>query len=170
MRNLTFRASVVALAFAAVLPASALTLTIDSPNLVVLQATSGSMTYVFNGSYSYDPGENFSIASLDFAFNADASDRVVTTFIADFSERSYSGPLFSATIDPTTAAGFYGFRGSSTDPSTLSLTAEDDDENELGTIAVPFSIQVQAVPEPSAFAALGLGAVAFLRRRRPAIH
>ncbi|RYZ59330.1 MAG: PEP-CTERM sorting domain-containing protein [Proteobacteria bacterium] len=95
------------------------------------------------------------VASILYSFSATSGFSAPTGTFSDALGGGVNGHLF--TFNGASAAGVYS--------GLLTILSSDPDV--LGR-TVAFRVNVQAVPEPSAFVALGLGALAFLRRRRKA--
>jgi hypothetical protein len=160
------------LAVAAPARADFVTVTLDTPDVVVEQPGSGSVTVDFTGTISFAAGFSDHGASLDYAFQG--FDAIATTFgpvdrSAANDGHSVSGVLFTATIDATTPLGVYdtnlahpGLPIYSVDASNLS--------GDIATGVATFRITViRSVPEPASLALVGiggLGAMALALRRR----
>lgn len=87
-----------------------------------------------------------------------ALDPLFLAYLADNTTASYGvGNIATVTVDPGVAPGFYAGQIAVAD-STLPGFVD----------AEAYVVQVQAVPEPASFAALGVGALGLLRRRRRA--
>lgn len=94
---------------------------------------------------------NGNIKGADTAFNQAINDALAL-------DGSYGGPLSTYTFDDNDPAGVY-----TCDHFAFgSLFAPGDG----ATNPVEFEVEAQPVPEPASMVALGLGTLAFLRRRR----
>ena len=92
------------------------------------------------------------------------------TFLGS-SDLSFNGVVATITVPAGQAAGIYDSANATGTPgASFTLNGTDTRTTPNATIsdAEFYSVEVQAVPEPSAFAALGLGGLALLRRRRKA--
>jgi hypothetical protein len=80
---------------------------------------------------------------------------------------NYTGPLFTVTVPLNQPLGLYSEsnNGQGEFPGLSELYLTDESGNWYGQ---KYSVNVTAVPEPASMAALGLGAVALLRRRKRA--
>ena len=109
---------------------------------------SGSVTGVIGDVSSTGLLTNLSPANFTVAFTSEFQDYLDANTSAD-----YSGSILNVTALNTATPGMYFGAAAVTDGGPLA-------DREI------FAVQV--TPEPSAFAALGLGAAALLRRRRKA--
>lgn len=77
----------------------------------------------------------------------------------------YSGDLFSVTINAGQAPGYYAYFLNSNDAARITAIGQDSNFGGFSD-SEAVSAQLNPVPEPATFVALGLGAAALLRRRR----
>lgn len=152
---------------------AAVNLNINLQYQTVVAPSSGSISVMYSGTVdvllpgwdvsgwmleSPSDGSNLLLANIDPGFAAYAAGNNPGV--------DYSGNLFSVTVQSTTVPGFYYLNSNNSNPLSEfivdvslpgAVTAVD---NEM------FGLTVEPVPEPATLAALGLGAVAFMRRKR----
>ncbi|RYG21238.1 PEP-CTERM sorting domain-containing protein [bacterium] len=135
----------------------------------------GSVT--ITGTVTLTPGWDVTNWTVEFPSNGSV---FLPTFIdVDFDNYSfgvtnanYSGPLFTVSPDAAAALGLYdqstAFSGSLSTRAEFGVTATRLSDGATADDYENYGVEVQAVPEPASLAALGLGAAAFLRRRKRA--
>lgn len=147
-------------------------LNLDNPFQTVVAPTSGSLVVTYSGTVDISNGWDAVSASVEFPFLTDGSAFLgnilftndFLTYLGAGADVDYSGSLFTITIDSTTPAGEYWLDSSLTNASEIAINATKGSANFNDNEA--YSLTVEAVPEPASMAALGLGALALLRRRR----
>lgn len=164
MTKLFRSAAILGLAVAALAASADPTISLSTPDVTIVRPTSGSVTYDFVGTVAATAGSAFTGFGESYPSLLNSTTMLdVAPGTVDYSGTStYTGVLFTVTVASTTELGYYGYVSESNIRSTY--YAFDD----VGASSTPYSITVQAVPEPATLAALGLGASAFLRRRKKA--
>ena len=151
---------------------AALNLNINVPYQTVVRPSSGTIQVVFTGTVDVLlPNFDVDVAILEFpgssssVFLNAAFDPAFITYLGGNSPGvDYSGNLFSVDVSSTTPQDFYWLNSGNNNPlSELIVFASDNSghsswDNEMYGVTV--------VPEPATMAALSIGAVALLRRRR----
>ncbi len=165
-------ATLAALAAAALAPAYVFTL--DAPNPVLVRPASGTLTYEFTGTVATGANEYIRNYGASAVSNANGDSLIPEPIDAAFAagrepNSSFTGPLFRLTIDANTPLGVYDdFFGTSFVPVLDVGFFTNGVGGPFEVVDIPYTVTVQAVPEPASLAALGLGAAALLRRRRGA--
>ncbi|WP_165073441.1 hypothetical protein [Paludisphaera rhizosphaerae] len=148
---------------------AASTVTLDVPNPTVTLA-SDSFSYTFTGTLHLDPGASLASTGVYFPYLAGTSTRLEASpiFFTLPSGGTYTGALFTVTIDPTSAVGLYSVNINGA-PATFDVgvtTAAGD----RVTISANYTVNVVAapVPEPSAWVSASIAVIgaAGLRGRR----
>ncbi|RYG21239.1 PEP-CTERM sorting domain-containing protein [bacterium] len=137
--------------------------------------TPGSSVTIF-GTITLTPGWDIDIVEVEFPSNG--TDSLVGGFHPDLiayllpvTSATYSGALFTIDIPATATPGLYdasSFFPTNSSRAEFGVQATRASDNAKAGDYENFGINVQAVPEPGSLAALGLGAAAFLRRRKRA--
>lgn len=78
----------------------------------------------------------------------------------------YFGDLFSVTVNSNTTPGFYHLNAGNGNPFSQLIVSATQPGAVTVTDDEMFGLTVDPVPEPATLAALGLGAAAFIRRKR----
>jgi hypothetical protein len=107
-------------------------------------------------------GTDYLPANIDAGFNA---------YFASVTNADYSGALFTVDAPVAATLGLYDyntFGGGGSDRSEFGVYATRLADNAHAADFENYGVTVQAVPEPASFAALGVGAVALLKRRKRA--
>lgn len=154
---------------------SAATFVLDDPNPIVARPLSGTATYALTGTITTVGNESISNYGGASAFNADETvgiepvpDDTAFTVLRQPGS-SYTGTLFTFDISADTPLGEYAtFTGLPNGPVLNVGYFTNGVGSERREIQIPWSVTVQAVPEPGTMAVLGLGAAALLRKRRKA--
>ncbi len=162
-------ASLLALAFALPLGAQAVTLSNATVDVFVHRPGSGTVLAMVRGTLTATAaGEQIS-PFVDVPFQASGETLTLDSVdnlqinAALAANGTYTGSFFSYVVTPTTAVGVYD--------RTVNLSTHAGfriNSNLAGqpNVSSDYAIYVDAVPEPATVAALGLGAVAVLRRRK----
>lgn len=151
---------------------AAVNLNINVQYQTVVAPSSGSISVVYSGTVDVllpnwdvvgwtlefpSDGTNFLSASIDPGFDA--------YMLANNPGVDYTGNLFSLTVTSSTAPGFYYLNSGNSNPLSefivvASTPGRETSDNEM------YGLTVEPVPEPATLAALGIGAAAFIRRRK----
>ena len=150
--------------------AASITIVLDGgPNFSAIAGSS----FVVTGTVSLSPDWQIGASTLDNPGRSGGG-FVPTSFAPEFLAYmlpaptvGYSGPLFSVDVPSSTLPGLYDVgSGGLGDPADFTISGSDTATFQSFTAKAPFSVTVQAVPEPASMAALGLGVAALLRRRK----
>lgn len=137
----------------------------------VVQPGTGFVDVVFSGTVDVLPNWDATSAVLYTPDNGSAalSGGLTTAFLdylsGSFAGTDFNGDLFFIRVQASDAVGFYDQNALSTGGSS-ELVVNAVNGNRRFADNEYYGVEVQAVPEPATLAALGLGAIALIRRRR----
>lgn len=148
-------------------PAAAqFSVTLDNPNQIIPQPSSGVVTLDFTGTITFDAGFVLSSIMVDNPLNSSQTD-----FLTALNNFSYfppgSGTIFSVTIPAEQLPDLYAFAAAG-GSSELRVTEVAAGAPNFFEIDVPFSVQVTGAPEPSALclSATGIALLVWQQRSR----
>jgi hypothetical protein len=145
-------------------------------NLPINQLTTTAGTNViFSGTVTGVTGDlTLAASSVGPAFKATGGTGLLGAFTSSFQNylnlnttTNYAGTIFEVFVPGTTSAGLYDTNAALTNGSQV-VVGGTNSNNDTVQDNEFYAVNVQAVPEPTTMAALGLGAVALLRRRKRA--
>jgi hypothetical protein len=133
----------------------------------------GTSVTVF-GTITLTPGWDVDLINLEFPSNgtdtlSGAFHPDLLAYLALTTSSGYAGPLFTIDIPLGATPGLYDastFFPTGSDRSEFGARATRASDSATGMDYENYGIEVEAVPEPASLAALGVGALALLRRRR----
>jgi hypothetical protein len=159
---------------------SSIFIVLDNPASVVNRPSSGSITFEFTGSVTFvgdfSSGQLGGVQFLPFIANSNiglVTNNTTTDIaaMADFVKAhpeggTFQGNIFNLVVDSTSTPGLYDSFQGSTFPVHYSLGGLDGDNISVSSNNVNYSLDVNAVPEPTSLLALLGGMPILLRRRR----
>ena len=152
--------------------------TLDTPDLSVVQPASGSVQYFFTGTLENLTSDTLSYSGSTLGSLQDASGGMIATALEPLPfptapNSKVSGDLFSFTVDAGTPLGVYGAPGGG--PALFTEQGFDTANSQLFDVPANFTVTVTApaaVPESSTnlsfglLLALGLGGVLAVRAKQ----
>lgn len=134
----------------------------------------GSVT--ITGTITLTPGWDVNGYGLEFPSNGtdflpSDVDPAFLAYMSSNTNAGYSGPLFTVSAGVAATLGLYDFNTgllTGSDRSEFGVYALRASDNAQAADYENYGVTVEAVPEPASIAALGVGVVALLRRRRRA--
>ncbi|MBC8065027.1 MAG: PEP-CTERM sorting domain-containing protein [Chlorobia bacterium] len=155
---------------------AAFTMTLDQPNQsIVLPLVSTDL--IFTGTITKDEQGQAGGATTTIAFPALPSNSdylssafnstAYFTWVTTAGTTPFTGELFRVTVLPTSQLGLHDFNvGAPGNLPYVQVTYNGVTGNQYDSGRVLYTVNVTPVPEPATLCALGLGALALLRRKR----
>jgi hypothetical protein len=144
-------------------PAPLVQVTLDTPDLSVVQPASGSVQYFFTGTLEHLTSDTLNYSGSTLGGLQSASGAQIATVLAPLPfptapNSKVSGDLFSFTVDANTPLGLYGAPGGG--PALFTEQGFDTANNQTFDVPANFTVTVTApaaaVPESSPAISLGL--------------